>query len=70
MIVFIIFVVLLCLGFDELGVKGVAVSLLASTALFATCLAFGWHGSVFATIMCGVDIVLILVIFGGDITLR
>ena len=64
---FILFWVLMFLGREELGWKGIVISILIWLVLLLLCVLFGFQSYTFVAIQAVVDIVLLLIIFGGDI---
>ncbi len=66
---FALFWVLLYIGREELGCKGIAVSLATWLGLLVGCGLLGFHGHVFTAMQALLDIVLLLIIFGGDINI-
>ena len=67
LIPFILFWVLIFLGGEELGFKGVVLAIAAWAAMLAGCMAAPLHPLYFVAAQAGLDIALILTIFGGDI---
>jgi len=66
----IFFVVLLWLGREELGLKGSGLCLLICAALLLGCVFLNISAYVFIALLALFDVVLILVIFGGNIQIR
>jgi hypothetical protein len=67
---FLVFWVTLFLARQELGIKGVLIAIVVWAALFA-CFYFSRIPPVyFAAAQTLLDIILIIMIFGGDITIR
>lgn len=67
---FILFWVLVYLGRDELGLKGAGLCVLIWLALLAGCVVLAISPYVFVALQALFDIILLLVIFHGDITIR
>ncbi len=63
-------VVLLWLGWDELGIKGILTCLLICAALLLGCILLGVSLYVFIALLSFFDVVLLLVIFGHDIQIK
>ena len=66
----IVFVVLLCLGWDELGLKGVLICLLVCAGMALGCAGLNVSGYVFVALLALFDVVLLLIIFGHDIQIK
>ena len=67
---FIVFWLLIYLGREELGFKGVGLCILIWLALLAGCIFLGYWPYVFIALQALFDIILLLVIFHDDITIR
>lgn len=67
----VLFFVLLYIGRDDLGLKGITISVFVALGLFLVMrLAEGWVSMVPVAGFALLDIVLLLYIFGGDISSR
>jgi len=66
---FILFWVLIYLGRDELGFKGVIVNISIWLGLLLACMFSGLSSYIFIAVQSLLDIVLLLIIFGGDINI-
>lgn len=67
---FLMFWVILFIGREELGFRGVAFCVLLWAALLAACVFLGMSPYTFVALQSLFDIILILVIFGHDIQIR
>jgi hypothetical protein len=67
---FLVFWVLLVLACEELGIKGIAVAVAVWTMLLVGFAVVGISPYLFVVPQVVLDVVLILVAFGGDIKLR
>ena len=65
----IVFWVLMVLGREELGWKGVVLSILIWLGMLLGCLLSGLPPHFFVAVQALLDIVLLLIIFGGDINI-
>jgi len=70
LIPFLVFWVLIFLGYEDLGMKGVGIAVLVWSVLLVACVGSGLSPYYFVAIQSAIDIVLVLIVFGGDITLR
>ncbi len=66
----VVFIVLLFIGREDVGWKDILGCLLGSVALLFACFLLGFSLYVFIAIQALFDVILLLVIFGGDITIR
>ena len=64
---FITFWILIFFGRNDLGVKGVGIAVAFWAALFAGFILTGFSPYIFVAVQGLIDVVLILIIFGGDI---
>jgi hypothetical protein len=64
------FVVLLWLGRDELGVKGIFTCLLICIGLVSGCALLSISPYVLIALLALFDVILVLVVFGHDIRIR
>jgi len=67
---FLFFWVLVLLGRDELGYRGFVFCVVLWTVLLVACTLLGISPYVFVALQALIDVVLLLVIFGRDITIR
>ncbi len=65
-----LFLILLCVAREDLGLRGILLCLAISTVLFFGCILLILSPYFFITLQAFMDVVLILVIFGGDIQIR
>lgn len=65
-----IFALLLWLGCENLEIRGILICLLIFTATALTCVFLSVSPHVFTALLALMDVVLILIIFGGDIQIR
>jgi hypothetical protein len=70
LVVMALFVVLLVVGREELGLKGVGLCLLIVAGMIGCCSYCRVSSYLLITLMALMDIVLLLVIFGSDIRIR
>jgi len=70
LIPFILFWVLIFLGREDLGLKGGLIAVAIWAALLIGFFAFSVSLYVFVSAQAIVDVILILIIFGGDIKIR
>lgn len=66
----IVFVVLMWLGREELGFKGILICLLICVGLLFGCALLNISPYTFTALLALLDIILLLTIFGGDIYIR
>ena len=66
------FVILLAAGLylDELQWRHVAVAIVVALGSLTAIVLLGWQPAFFTIVLCLIDVVLILAIFKGDITIR
>ena len=67
---FLFFWVLVLIGREELGLKGMATSVLIWLVLLLGCLASGLSVYYFVAAQGVLDMILLLIMFGGDIRIR
>jgi hypothetical protein len=67
---FIAFWILMYLGRDELGLKGILISIAIWAAAFFGGIVLSISPYLFVSFQAIFDVILILIIFGGDIKLR
>jgi hypothetical protein len=67
---FIAFWLLMYLGRDELGLKGILISIAIWTVMLLSTLFLGISPYYFVSAQAVFDVILILMIFGGDIQIR
>jgi len=66
---FFAFWVLLILGRNELGVKGIAIFVAVWAAAYVVFVLLGLQPALYVTALAIIDIVLVLVVFKGDVRL-
>jgi len=69
-VAFVVFVALLVLGRDELGLRGIATAIIASLMCLAVVAGFGGSAVLSVAGQAIIDVVLVLVVFGGDVKIR
>jgi hypothetical protein len=67
MLPFLLFWILVFMGREELGIKWILVLACISVALVAGFFLTGWSPFIFVGIQVLIDIILIMVVFGGNI---
>lgn len=66
----ILFIILLIFNREELGFKGISICFLISATVIGVMALAGLHEYFFIAFQSLFDIILILILFGGDITIR